>query len=180
MDALSRGICWNIVFKMCVKWERTSPEPMGSIYGPRHTEVPRKEAEMAVWEARRNPRACVMEPQKESVLRRGQSGKEIKTFHIQSEGERKWKWKSLSPVWLSVTPWTIPSMDFSRTEYWSGYLSLLQGIFPTQGSNPGLPRCRRILYQLSYQGSQRVVRAICFSYIFIFQPHLGRAAQAEK
>ena len=34
-----------------------------------------------------------------------------------------------------------------------GSLSLLQGIFPTQGWNPGLPRCRRILYQLSYWGS---------------------------
>ena len=32
-------------------------------------------------------------------------------------------------------------------------LSFLQGIFPTQGSNPGLPHCRRILYQLSHQGS---------------------------
>ena len=31
-----------------------------------------------------------------------------------------------------------------------GSLSLLQGIFPTQGSNPGLPHCRRILYQLSH------------------------------
>ena len=30
---------------------------------------------------------------------------------------------------------------------------LLQGIFPTQGSNPGLPHCRRILYRLSHQGS---------------------------
>ena len=30
-----------------------------------------------------------------------------------------------------------------------GNLSLLQGIFPTQGSNPGLPNCRWILYQLS-------------------------------
>ena len=38
---------------------------MGSIYGPRHTEVPRKEAEMAAFEAGRNPGACVMEPQKE-------------------------------------------------------------------------------------------------------------------
>ena len=27
------------------------------------------------------------------------------------------------------------------------------GIFPTQGSNPGLPHCKRILYQLSHQGS---------------------------
>ena len=32
-------------------------------------------------------------------------------------------------------------------------LSLLQGIFPTQGWNPGLPHCRRILYQLSHKGS---------------------------
>ena len=34
-----------------------------------------------------------------------------------------------------------------------GSLSLLQGIFPTQGSNPGLLHCRQILYQLNYQGS---------------------------
>ena len=32
-------------------------------------------------------------------------------------------------------------------------LFLLQEIFSTQGSNPGLPHCRQILYQLSYQGS---------------------------
>ena len=30
-------------------------------------------------------------------------------------------------------------------------LSLLQGIFPTQGSNPGLPYCRQILYHLSHR-----------------------------
>ena len=29
-------------------------------------------------------------------------------------------WKSLSCVWLSATPWLIQSMEFSRTEYWSG------------------------------------------------------------
>ena len=34
-----------------------------------------------------------------------------------------------------------------------GGLSLLQGIFPTQGSNPGLPHRRQILYQLSHQSS---------------------------
>ena len=34
-----------------------------------------------------------------------------------------------------------------------GSLSLLQEIFPTQRLNPGLPHCRRILYQLSHQGS---------------------------
>ena len=34
-----------------------------------------------------------------------------------------------------------------------GSRSLLQGIFTTQGSNPGLPHCRKILYQLSHQGN---------------------------
>ena len=33
-----------------------------------------------------------------------------------------------------------------------GSLSLLQGIFPTQGSNPSLPHCKQILYHLSHQG----------------------------
>ena len=35
---------------------------------------------------------------------------------------------------------------------WVGY-SLLQGIFPAQGSNPGLLHCRQILYHLSHQGN---------------------------
>ena len=34
-----------------------------------------------------------------------------------------------------------------------GSLSVLQGIFPTQGLNPGLPHCRRILYQLRNKGN---------------------------
>ena len=34
-----------------------------------------------------------------------------------------------------------------------GSLSLLQGIFPTQGLNPGLLDCRRLLYQLSHKGN---------------------------
>ena len=62
------------------------------------------------------------------------------------------KWKSLTHVWLFVTPWTIQSMEFSRPEGVSS-LSLLQGIFPTQGSKPGLLHCRKILYQLRHQGS---------------------------
>ena len=36
-----------------------------------------------------------------------------------------------------------------------GSLSLLQGIFPTQGLNPGLSHCRWILYQLSHRESQQ-------------------------
>ena len=73
----------------------------------------------------------------------------------------------LSRVRLSVTPWTIyiahpapPSMGFSRQEYWSGVAMsfFLQGIFPTQGSNPGLPHCRQALYPLSHQGSPMLCR----------------------
>ena len=46
------------------------------------------------------------------------------------------------------------SMGFSRQEYWSGLPhSLLQGIFLTQRSNPGLLHCRQILSRLSHQGS---------------------------
>ena len=30
---------------------------------------------------------------------------------------------------------------------------LLQGIFPTQGSNPDLLHCRQVLYRVSYQGN---------------------------
>ena len=47
-----------------------------------------------------------------------------------------------------LCPW-----GFSRQEYWSGLQSLLQGIFPTQGSNPSLLLCKnRILYHLRHWG----------------------------
>ena len=39
-----------------------------------------------------------------------------------------------------------------------GSYSLLQGIFPSQGLNPGLPHCMQILYQLSHQGSPRILQ----------------------
>ena len=42
-----------------------------------------------------------------------------------------------------------------------GCHALLQGIFPTQGSNPGLPDCRWILYHLSHQGSQGEGKGSC-------------------
>ena len=52
-----------------------------------------------------------------------------------------------------------------------GSLSLLQGIFPTQGSNLGLLHCRRIVYQLSHKGSPRtrVGSLSLFQQIFLTQ-----------
>ena len=45
------------------------------------------------------------------------------------------------------------STEPSRQESWSGLPFLLQGIFPTQGLNPGLLHCRQILYHMNHQGS---------------------------
>ena len=68
----------------------------------------------------------------------------------------------LSYVRLFATPWTathhVPlSMGFSRQEYCSGLPFPPLGIFPTQGSNPGLLRCRWVLYRLSQQGGPSVL-----------------------
>ena len=65
---------------------------------------------------------------------------------------------SFSPVWLFVTPGTVSfqaplSTDFPDKSTGVGCHFLLQGIFPTQGSNPDLPHCRQMLYHLSHQGS---------------------------
>ena len=40
----------------------------------------------------------------------------------------------------------------------------LQGIFPTQGSIPGLLHCGQILYQLSHQGSPRIVEWVAYPF----------------
>ena len=45
-----------------------------------------------------------------------------------------------------------------------GNLSLLQGIFPTQGWNSGLPHCSQILYQLSQKGSPRVLEWVAYPF----------------
>ena len=50
------------------------------------------------------------------------------------------------------SPWNSPGQNTGM-----GSLSLLQGIFPTQGSNPGLLHCRQIFYHLRHQGSPRIL-----------------------
>ena len=66
--------------------------------------------------------------------------------------------KSLSRARLFAIPWTVACAkllhpgDFLGKSTGVGCRFLLQGIFPTQGSNPGLPHCRQTLYRLSHQG----------------------------
>ena len=78
-------------------------------------------------------------------------------FFFQSFWVSEWV-KSLSHVRLFVTPWTVahqapPSMGFSRKSTGVGCHFVLQGIFLTQGLNPGLPHCRQTFYHLSHHGS---------------------------
>ena len=56
---------------------------------------------------------------------------------------------SLRPYGL-YSPWNSPDQN-TRV----GSCFLVQGIFPTERSNPGLLHCMRILYQLSHQGSPK-------------------------
>ena len=65
------------------------------------------------------------------------------------------QWSEVSVISESETPWTVAhqrplSMEFSGKNTGVGSRSLLQGIFLTQGSNPGLLNCRQILYFLSH------------------------------
>ena len=63
---------------------------------------------------------------------------------------------SLRPHGLH-SPWNSPGQNAGV-----GSLSLLQGIFPTQGSNPGLPHYRWILYQLRRKGSPRILEWVAY------------------
>ena len=77
------------------------------------------------------------------------------TYYIWNKKERK-KVKSLSRAWLFATPWIVACTkllhpwDFQGKSTGMGCHFLLQGIFPTQGSNPGLLHCRQTLYRLSH------------------------------
>ena len=53
------------------------------------------------------------------------------------------------------SPWNSPGQN-TRV----GNCFLLQGVFPTQGSNSGLPHCRLILYQLSHNVSPRILERV--------------------
>ena len=81
------------------------------------------------------------------------------------ETRNSW-WGSESPSVMSDSlrphgqyrPWNSPGQN-------TGIPSLLQGIFPTQGSNPGTPHCRQILYQLSHQGSPGILEWVAFTFL---------------
>ena len=100
------------------------------------------------------------------------------TFLVKWRPENIWVSDSHSVVSDSLWPhrlygpWNSPGQNTGV-----GSCFLLQGIFPTQGLNPGLPHCRRILYQLNHQGSlgqeclilHRIFLFVSFCFMSVFQ-----------
>ena len=75
--------------------------------------------------------------------------------------------QSCLTLWDSIDC-TVPSFsvygDVPGKNTGVGFHALLQGIFPTQGSNPGLPYCRQILYRLSHQGNPRILEWVAYPF----------------
>ena len=83
----------------------------------------------------------------------------LSILDIESEGETHSVMShSLRPHGL-YSPWNSLGQNTGV-----GSLSLLQGIFPTQGSNPGLPHCGKILCQLSHKGSRRILEWVAYPF----------------
>ena len=70
-----------------------------------------------------------------------------------SKKKRKWDLARL------LCPWNSLSKNTGV-----GSHSLLQGIFPIQGSNPGFPHGRQILYHLSHQGRPRILEWVAYPF----------------
>ena len=80
-----------------------------------------------------------------SILRKGKESRSVVSDSLQPYG--------LQPTRL-LSPWDFPGKSTGVD-----YHFLLQGIFPTQGLNPGLPHCRQMLYHLSHQGIEQFCSA---------------------
>ena len=65
------------------------------------------------------------------------------------------------PLWPHglYSPWNSSGLNTGMDSH-----SLLQGIFPTQKFNQGLPHCRWIFYQLSHQGSPNMFEWVAYSF----------------
>ena len=76
--------------------------------------------------------------------------------------------RTLATLWTiacqALCPWDFPGKNTRVSCH-----ALLQGIFPTQGSNPGLPHCRWILYHPNHQGSPIICQE--------FRPQVGRVIE---
>ena len=83
------------------------------------------------------------------------------SIHVWQKLSTKWRYRKHTSTCESRSLVSDPLRPHGLYHLWKspglnngvGCHSLLEGIFPPQGSNPGLLHCRWILHQLSYQGS---------------------------
>ena len=72
------------------------------------------------------------------------------------------------PTVCNPTDWSLPGSsvhgDSPGKNIGVGCHAFLQGIFPTQKLNPGLPHCRQILYHLSHQGSPKILESVAYPF----------------
>ena len=68
-------------------------------------------------------------------------------------------WSDLAAAAVLYSAWNSPDLNTGVSS-----LSLLQGVFPTQGSNPGLLHCGWILYQLSHKSSPRILEWVAYPF----------------
>ena len=71
--------------------------------------------------------------------------------------------ESRSVVSDSLQPHTVHGILQARILEWVA-LPFSRGIFLTHGSNPGLPHCRRIIYQLSHKESPRILEQVAYPF----------------
>ena len=80
----------------------------------------------------------------------------------------KMKVSQLCPTLCDPIDYTVHGILQARILEWVAFPFLLQRIFPTQGSHPGLLNCRRILYQLNHKGSPTILEWVAYPSPAIF------------
>ena len=84
------------------------------------------------------------------------------TMCVYLEKEQKVKVTQWCLTLCNPMDYTVPGILQARILEWVAF-----PFFPTQGSNPGLPHCRRILYQLSHKGVHVYILYILLIHSFI-------------
>ena len=82
------------------------------------------------------------------------------TIYYETE---KLKVPQLCPTLCNPMDCIVHGILQARILEWAAF-PLSRGSFPNQGSNPGLPYCRRILYQLSHKESARILEWVAYPF----------------
>ena len=85
----------------------------------------------------------------------------------------QWKWKLLSQVQLFATPWTTQSMEFSRSEHWSGQPFPSPGDIPNPGIEPRSPALQADSLPDEPQGKPQKYTGPCLKMSVLLSPGLS-------